>query len=92
MSELKVFDIWMEGFVATGQRGGAQKVNEHPIMATSFNDAVLQYKELNPTCGIEATTRSRYVSEEAYIDRRSRWEIWACALFSTEEEARKLFG
>lgn len=31
-------------------------------------------------------------SEDAYKNRRSSWNIWACNLFDNEADARKSFG
>lgn len=87
---MKKFEIWCEGFVATGQRGLAHKVGE--AEGENFTQAVENYIEANPNCGIESNSRSMYVSEEAYIDRTSRFNIWGCNLFSNEEKARKTFG
>lgn len=48
--------------------------------------------EENPNHGIETNKRNRYISDEAYKNRRSNWSIWACNLFDNEADARKSFG
>ena len=88
----KEWDIWMEGYAATGESGTAQKINKQPIIARTFNEAVRYYMDNNPGHGISRNERSSYVSEEAFLDRRSDYNIWACDLFPTEAEARKSFG
>ncbi len=87
---MKKFDIWMEGFAVTGQTQGASKIGEG--LGNSFDDAVIDYMSKTPEHGIEENGRSRYISDEAYKNRRSNWNIWACSLFDNEVDARKSFG
>jgi len=85
------FEVWMEGYRATGEGGPAQLIATMP--GTSFDDAIERnIKEHNNPFKIERNTRERYTSQEAYDNRRSNWHIWACNLFDNEADARKAFG
>lgn len=75
------WDIWVEGYRASGDSSDAIKLNEFPIKATSFDEAV------------ETFTKENSIK----LDEPRGWErckhtMWACCLFPTEEEARKSFG
>jgi len=88
--EFKLWEIWTEGYAATGESCTAFKLGEY--WADSFDEAVEKYNEKHPTTGAVQFTKESFISDEAYKTRRSNWNIWACALFDTEEEARKSFG
>ena len=87
---MKTFEIWMEGYSATGESGTAQKIGEGT--GESFDDAVIDYMSKNSNNGIAKNGRGRYSSDERYEKRRSNWNIWACSLFDNEVDARKSFG
>jgi len=87
---MKEFDIWMEGYRATEQYSPAQKIGEG--VGETFDDAVRDYMSKNENHHIEVNSPERYVSEDAYENRRSNWNIWACSLFDNEEDARKSYG
>lgn len=94
---MKHWEIWMEGFAATGQSQGAQLLNNGEngvglIPADSFDEAVIKYMQLVPDSGIRPNIQENYVSMEAFRDRESNWNIWRCNLYPTEEQARKHFG
>ena len=80
----------MEGYAATGESGPAQLVGEG--QGETFDEAVKDYMSKNPDHGISENGPERYRSEEAYKNRRSNWNIWACSLFDNESDARKSFG
>jgi hypothetical protein len=84
------FEIWMEGYIATDEQGTAQMIGTG--FGNTFDEAIQDYMSKNPKHGIQVNGRSRYISEEAYQNRRSNWNIWACNLFDNEMDARKLFG
>jgi len=88
--EVREFEIWMEGYAATGEYDGAQMIGTG--FGRTFDEAVTDYMSKNPESGIEMNGRGRYVSELAYQNRRSNWNIWACNLFDNEIDARKGFG
>lgn len=85
------WDIWSEGYNATGQSSKAICIATD-IEAKSFDEAVLKYRRENPEVGIQANTRKSYIDEEAYLNRDSNWNIWNCNLYDNEVDARKSFG
>ncbi|ACL42417.1 hypothetical protein Achl_4466 (plasmid) [Pseudarthrobacter chlorophenolicus A6] len=75
-----LFTIWAEGFAATGEAETAWQLNESPIGAASFDEAVRLYSE---------------ASESRYLFKRHRngtWTYWGCRLFDNESDARGAFG
>ena len=84
------YEIWMEGFSVTGQYKTAQKIGEG--IGNNFDEAVKDYMTKNKDHGIEINDRLSYVSENAYKNRRSNYNIWGCSLFDNEQEAIKSFG
>jgi hypothetical protein len=90
LSALREFEIWMEGYAATCEHGTAQMIGKG--FGSTFDEAVKDYMSKNPNHGIEENGKNRYISEDAYKNRRSNWNIWACSLFDNEADARKSFG
>lgn len=94
----KRFEIWMEGYRATGEWGGAQRIDTNQftggpgVEAETFDEAVEILAKQNPELGIEPFTRESFTTEEAWKNRRSNWKVWGCALFDNETDARKAFG
>ncbi len=86
----KLFEIWCEGYMATGEHGTAHLVGKS--YGANFDDAVEHFMDCWPVCGIERNGRGRYVSAEAFENRSSNWNIWACNLYDNEETARKFCG
>lgn len=78
--ETKSFDIWVEGYSATGQSSGATLMGT--VTAVSFDEAVKAHvAKLNKS------------SADYY--RRSddgKWTMWGCRLFDNERDARKSYG
>ena len=87
---IREFEIWAEGYAASGESGTAQMVGKG--LGSTFDEAVKDYMSKNPNHGIEENSRNRYITEDAYKNRRSNWSIWACCLFDNESDARKSFG
>jgi len=87
---MKEFEIWVEGYAATGERGCANMIGKG--YGETFDDAVRDYMAKNPNHGIEENGRNRYGSDEWYENRKSNWNIWACDLYDNEADARKSFG
>ncbi len=86
----QTFEIWVEGYAATGEHGTAQMIGTGT--GDTFDEAVQDYMKWNPKHGIKENGRGRYVSDEAYKNRRSNWNIWGCNLYDNEADARKSFG
>ena len=74
-------EIWMEGYIATGESNKAMKIWEG--QADSFDDAIIKYEQE------ENVTVDRYTGDQA---KRSKYGIWACRLFDNESQARQSFG
>ena len=87
---MKEYEIWVEGYIATGESGVAQKLGS--AMGNNFDEAVENYINVTPNTNIEANTRNKYISNEAYINKNSNWNIWACNIYDNEVDARKAFG
>lgn len=71
------FQIWAEGYQATGEHGEARLVGTQK--AYSFHDACTMYYE------------TQDASAKAYWNP-DRTAIWGCRLFDNEVDARKSFG
>lgn len=73
----------MEGYAVTGNYSTAQCLTTGgsdcpgPIEAGTFDEAVRKFMELVPNHGIEKNERNRYISDQAYQNRSSNWNIWA---------------
>lgn len=90
---MKVFQIWMEGYRATGESGVATIVGTGE--GETFDEAVKDFMakdQNNKNHGVEENTRNRYRTQEAYDNRDSNWNIWACDLYDNHGDAAKAFG
>lgn len=90
----KTYQIWSEGYRATGESAGATCLNRG-ILANSFDDAVTKHiAQLKPEDAkyYNKSTPANYVNAEAFLNRRSNWDMWGCALFDNEADARKTCG
>lgn len=72
------FDIWIEGYKATGYSGNAQKVASG-VEADNFRDAVLRFSKTDAAKGYGEF-------------KETSLSFWMCRCFETEDEARKSFG
>lgn len=84
---MREFEIWSEGYRATGEEGFATL--DGKFEAETFDEAVEKYlihKENTDWKDI----RKHY--EYRPDNERSKHFIWACALFDNETDARKSFG
>ena len=75
---MKIYEIWAEGYKATGQESHAQLLSKYK--ADSFDAAVEQYHVEHDDC----IDFNRY--------GKSRHAIWGCELFDNAIDARKSFG
>ncbi len=83
--EKRLFEIWMDGFVVTGEQQPAQKIGE--MKGVDFDDAVQQYMSTDhsgKSHGIEPVQRSNFETEGNYNKRKSNWMVWGCLLFPNE--------
>jgi antirestriction protein len=85
----KEFEIWSEGYRATGEHGTATFHGKFP--GNTFDEAVENFKK-----AYEGTVDTREVYEEINSDgimpKKLQHSIWACRLFDNEADARKSFG
>lgn len=89
------YEIWTEGYRATGEHSTAQKIGES--IGTDFSDAVKNYMSANPNSGIEEHGDAKIFNDELAGKRmremnKPSFSIWGCNLFSNEKDARKSFG
>lgn len=79
------YQIWMEGYAATGERSDAQYIGKS--QGETFEEAVLNYRdqEGNPI----KIDRNQDGTPRIFGGHLC---IWACRLFDNEEDARKSFG
>lgn len=75
------WDVWMSGYNDMGITSTAQRLNELPIEADSFDDAVRVISR-NPQLG-------PFIH---WNEQLHAWTLWACRLFPDERSARVLFG
>lgn len=73
---MPIFDIWCEGYRATGDGGPAHLMGTWS--GVDFRDAVVRFMESEP--GLK-----RYFNEENLT-------FWGCMLFDNEADARASFG
>lgn len=73
---MKQFEIWSEGYAATGDRGVAVLHGE--AQGETFREAVLDFARRTP-------------SFARHFDER-HMEHWGCQLFDNERDARESFG
>lgn len=83
ISGLKEWEIWMEGFAATGQSEKAQLIGVYE--AETFDEAVQKYIQ-----GEIAEHGTSTVELNRF--GQGRHAIWGCELFDNETDARKSFG
>ncbi len=90
--DLKTYEVWMEGYAATGEQGPAQLLGK--VNARNFAQACHIL-----TC--EAYLKSAYAANgplhEGFWDGRWLYDaaalsVWGCRLFWSEELARRSFG
>jgi hypothetical protein len=93
--ELKEYEVWSEGYMATGESGGATLHGK--VMARSFREAcnILMCKHY-----LEWVTKmqdTNYTGQRDNPDSGMSYDpshltVWGCRLFDNEVDARKSFG
>lgn len=77
------FQLWMEGYAATGERGTAQRLTidgQDEFEGDTFMDAYIAYTHLNWPKELPS-----YVHLDDTV-------IWGCRIYDNEADARKTFG
>jgi len=82
-SGMKEFEIWQEGYAATGEHGTAFLMGR--IKAESFEQACRTFKNGK---GIKISLDLKEDGSFQY----SYPSVWACRLYDNETDARKHFG
>jgi hypothetical protein len=80
---MKSFEVWVEGYRATGESSTAQKLGT--FKAISFDQAVDQWLDTKSSDEVQ-----RYYQHHPDREQKHTW--WGCDLFDNETEARKSFG
>lgn len=75
---VREFEVWVEGYIATGERGTAQFLGKFP--GETFRDAVIAYKD---------SELDEYTKGLVDINKLS---IWGCRLYDNEQDAKRNFG
>lgn len=85
------FEIWMEGYRATGESGTA--TYEGKWEGETFDDAVKKYVFVKDL-GHLYDKGSRFLprDENGIMKEEVAHRIWGCRLFNNEADARKSFG
>ncbi|MEJ7831207.1 MAG: hypothetical protein WKF91_23580 [Segetibacter sp.] len=78
---MREYQIWSEGFAATGERGGATFHGKQ--MAETFDEACDLFFKGNSTYDSLLDGRDMKTLIRAY---------WGCRLFDNEADARRSFG
>lgn len=80
---MKEFEIWSEGYAATGERGTAYFHGK--AKGETFEEACKNFRDSDgEPLGLD-------LNEDGSL-RYDRPSIWACRLFDNEADARKSFG
>lgn len=85
----KEFEIWAEGFAASGQFGQAQLLGKET--ARTFDEAMQQYMKKNPN-RIRVSERYGEKGADGKMPVIKTYTDWGCRLFDNEADARKSFG
>lgn len=78
---MKKFDVWLEGYRATGEHGTAQLIGEG-VEAETFPEACVKAMLDNNWGAADL---------EKYYDKE-RNTYWGCRFFDNEKDARASFG
>lgn len=98
---MKEFEIWMEGYAATGESSGAQLIGK--AMGNTFIEACENFRYPLDRLGFDEQHISEMAGKPLGMDRNADGTLrmsadgkhpmcWACLLFDNEADARKSFG
>jgi len=91
--ELKEYEVWMEGYAATGESGGAQLIGK--TKAQNFAQAchiVMCEQKLNEIKEENNPSNTEYCDPCRWDYSPHQLSYWACKLFWSKELASKSFG
>ena len=85
------YDIWMEGYAATGESATATYLGKQK--GRNFQDACMRYWFKEKIKGYaEADKKNEYYDTKRWDYDPYNNSYWACRLFQTEAEAREFLG
>ena len=87
---MKTFQIWMEGFAATGQSQDAHYIGESK--GEDFADACNNFTYPNDIKNLSDEVIVKKGDKLKLDEHRDYPCIWACRLYDNETDARKYFG
>ena len=79
---MKEYEVWTEGYAATGQSAGAMFHGK--VFAETFDDACI--KLLGEDLDKDKTTK------DGYSRSAGRLTVWGCGCYDNEDDAREYFG
>lgn len=86
---MKEYEVWIEGYAATGQSGRHDFVGK--VKAKNFKEAcakAMWKRVLDCYFGDEGKAKEEY---DRYYDKE-RNSYWGCRFFDNEEESARSFG
>lgn len=90
MEELKEYEIWMEGYAATGERGYANLIGK--AKGKTFNEACNNFRYIEELKDYKGKVIID-IGDKLGLDKEYDYpSIWACKLYDNEKDARKSFG
>jgi hypothetical protein len=91
--ELKEYEVWCEGYAATGEHGTAHLYGK--VMARNFAqacDIIMCKKLLDYEEGCNAPDNQQYYGPHHWSYDTNRLSVWGCSLYPREDWARLSFG
>lgn len=93
MAEIKEYEIWIEGYAATGESGTAQRLLRPGELDSKWKGITFQQavvKALNELKWTMLSEMAQGCGGCLYDPKRNTY--WGCRFYNNEEEARKSFG
>lgn len=87
---MKEFEIWSEGYRATGESSDATFHGK--FAGETFDDAVNKFNEQCVKKYGKPSAEKGSVLDGRTMKPLDDWRIWGCKLFDNEADARKSFG
>ena len=79
---MKTFDLWIEGYAASGDHGTARFLGTYT--AESFDAAVVRWD-----------AEQNFDDKHGHLNYNSHggyWTVWGCRIYDNEADARRVFG
>lgn len=86
---MKEYEIWIEGYAATGERAGASYLGK--AIGETFAEACRNFREPEDVFNMGIQIRKK--GDPLKLDEHYPYpSIWACRLYDNEADARRFFG